>query len=378
MAEPIVRVVDAALHDLGGPVHLVVASLERAGEVVDAVAQAGANAGLEGDALVVTAKASQLVDAAGRTGGAQLAEPLRRSVDAALDAWLGATPRLSTPAGELPTDERPVVMGIVNVTPDSFSDGGDHDTPAAAIAHAHALVEQGADLVDVGGESTRPGADAVDEETELARVLPVIESLAGDGLIVSVDTTKAAVARAAVRAGAALVNDVSAGALDDELLSTVGELEVPYVLMHMRGTPRTMQRDPQYDDVVGEVFGFLARGIERCAVAGIARDAIVVDPGIGFGKSTDHNLSLLSAVRQFTSLGRPVLVGASRKRFLGEVTVVDEPTDRVVPSATAAALAVRDGASIVRVHDVAETVQAVRAAAAVRDAGAPAPTDAES
>jgi dihydropteroate synthase len=205
----------------------------------------------------------------------------------------------------------------------------------------------------------------VDEATELARVVPVVRRLAAAGAVVSVDTTKAAVARAAVEAGAALVNDVSAGRLDAELWTTVARLEVPYVLMHMQGTPRTMQDAPTYDDVVAEVFEQLARDLTRLGEAGVAREQVIVDPGIGFGKTTSHNLTLLRATRQFRSLGRPVLVGASRKRFLGELTGVDVPADRVVASTAAAVLAVAGGAGLVRVHDVAATVEAVRVADAV-------------
>lgn len=366
MVGPDVRVVDARLHPDQGPVHVVVTNLDRVDEVLDAVSNAGANASLVDGRLRVIGRSTQLVDAAGRTGGADLAEPLRARVDAALAAWLGGTAApLATSAGALPVDERTVVMGVVNVTPDSFSDGGAHADPDAAVAHAEALLAAGADLVDVGGESTRPGAEPVDEATELARVVPVVERLAGAGAVVSVDTTKAVVARAAVEAGAALVNDVSAGRLDDGLWATVAELGVPYVLMHMQGTPRTMQDDPTYDDVVAEVFEQLASDLARLEAAGVEREAVVVDPGIGFGKTTAHNLALLRATRQFRSLGRPVLVGASRKRFLGEVTGVDEAAERVHGSAAAAAVAVTGGAHMVRVHDVAATVEAVRVADAV-------------
>lgn len=371
MTEPIVRILDASLHDLGGPVHLVVERLDRVGGVAEAVAQAGGQATVSDASLVVLARATQIVDAAGRTGGAEVAEPLRAVLERALVSWAGEVPAIDTPAGRLPTDERPVVMGIVNVTPDSFSDGGHHDSPARALAHAEQLATAGADVLDVGGESSRPGARPVDEATELDRVLPVVEELARRGHVVSVDTTKAVVAREAVHAGAAMVNDVAAGDADDALLRTVGELEVPYVLMHHAGDPRTMQDDPRYDDVVATVFSFLANRLDACVEAGIDPAGIVVDPGIGFGKTTAHNLALLASVRQLTSLGRPVLVGASRKRFVGEVARVPDPTDRDVPSAAIAAMAVGDGASVLRVHDVAATVHAVRAAAAVRDAGRP-------
>ena len=366
MVGPDVRVIDAHLHDHQAPVHVVVTGLDRADEVLDAVSHAGANASLGDGRLRVVGKATQLVDAAGRTGGADLAEPLRDRIDAALAAWRGEdTTPLATRAGDLPVHERTVVMGIVNVTPDSFSDGGDHLDEDAAVAHGQELLAAGADIVDVGGESTRPGAEAVDEATELARVVPVVRRLAEEGAVVSIDTTKAAVAAAAVAAGAAIVNDVSAGALDEALWPTVADLGVPYVLMHMQGTPRTMQDDPSYDDVVAEVFEHLAAKLAGLADAGVDLSGVVVDPGIGFGKTTAHNLALLRSVRQFRSLGRPVLVGASRKRFLGEVTGVEAAADRVVASATAAALAVANGAHMVRVHDVPATLEAVRVADAI-------------
>ncbi|MBW3662609.1 MAG: dihydropteroate synthase [Actinobacteria bacterium] len=263
-------------------------------------------------------------------------------------------------------------MGVVNVTPDSFSDGGVLFDPdgdfKAAIEHARELVAAGAQVIDVGGESTRPGADPVPEAEELRRVMPVVEALASDGIMVSVDTSKAQVARTAVEGGAALVNDISAGALDGLMLPTVAELGVPYVAMHMRGTPRTMQRDPRYADVVGEVFDFLAETVERAAHVGIDRNRVIVDPGIGFGKTVDHNLALLRSLRDFTSLGRPVLVGTSRKSFLGRITGVEEPAERLIGSVVSAAHAALCGAAIVRVHDVAETVRALRLTHAIATA----------
>ncbi|MFT6942886.1 MAG: dihydropteroate synthase [Nitriliruptoraceae bacterium] len=370
MSATVVRVIDATLHAVGGPVHVVVTGLTTADEVLEAVSKAGAQARIEDGRLIVVARASQLVDAAGRSGGSSVAEPLRARLDDALGAWAGRSPVLHTPMGDLPTDTRPVVIGIVNVTPDSFSDGGDHADADAAVAHGQALAEAGADVVDVGGESSRPGADAVGLETELARVLPVVQRLAADGLIVSIDTTKAEVARRAVAVGAAMVNDISAGRLDDDLIATVASLGVPYVLMHMQGTPRTMQDAPRYGDAVAEVFDFLAGRLERFQELGLDPEHVVVDPGIGFGKSTEHNLALLHGLRQLASLGRPVLVGASRKRFLGDVTGVAEPAARGTASAAVAAIAVANGARLLRVHDVAQTVEAVQVAHAIALAGA--------
>lgn len=264
---------------------------------------------------------------------------------------------------------RPAVMGIVNATPDSFSDGGlafavDGD-PRPAIAHARALAAAGADIVDVGGESTRPGASPVDAATEMARVVPVVEALVRDGVVVSVDTTKAAVAEAGLDAGATIVNDVSAGRFDPDLWPLVVERDAPYVLMHMQGTPRTMQAAPTYRDVVADVSAFLAEHRDRLLDAGLAPARIAVDPGIGFGKTLDHNLALLRAMPRLAEVG-PVLVGLSRKSFLGTLTGEPDARRRDAASATGSALAVIDGASVVRVHDVAATRQAIAIARAMR------------
>ena len=263
------------------------------------------------------------------------------------------------------------VMGIVNVTPDSFSDGGAHDTTEAAIAHGLRLAEEGADILDIGGESTRPGSDEVPVEEELRRVVPVIEALsARTGLPISIDTSKPEVMRAAVAAGAGMINDVF-GLRREGALAAAAELRVPVVLMHMLGEPRTMQAAPQYDDVVGEVHRFLAERIFAAEMAGIARRNIVVDPGFGFGKTRDHNLQLLAQLRRFTELGVPLLAGLSRKKSIGEITGRDVPAERVHGSVAAHLIAVQNGAAIVRVHDVAATVDALKVWAAV--AAVPAP-----
>jgi len=270
-------------------------------------------------------------------------------------------------------------MGIVNVTPDSFADGGAHFDADAAVTHGLQLVAEGADLLDIGGESTRPGAEDVSTEEELRRVIPVIAALGAQTTVpISVDTSKPEVMRAAVAAGAGMINDVYAlrreGALD-----AAAELRVPVVLMHMLGQPRTMQDDPRYDDVVGEVHRFLAERIFAAEMAGIERRKIVVDPGFGFGKTTAHNLQLLAQLRRFTDLGVPVLAGLSRKRSIGELTGRKTPSGRAAGSAAAHLIAVQNGAMLVRTHDVAITVDALRvwdAVAAVpaprRDAGPPA------
>ncbi|MEX0868474.1 MAG: dihydropteroate synthase [Nitriliruptoraceae bacterium] len=279
-----------------------------------------------------------------------------------------APPDVVAAGFRLETSSRTLVQAVLNVTPDSFFDGGRHlaaDHPATAVRHGAALLEAGADLVDVGGESTRPGAGPVDVDEELHRVVPVIRALARDGACVSVDTTKAAVAHAAIEAGAAIVNDVSAGALDDALLDVVAEADAAYVLMHMQGTPRTMQQAPIYRDVVDDVRMFLAERLDVLAERGIARERVIVDPGIGFGKTAAHNVALLRGLARFTTLGRPVLVGASRKSFLGALTGLDDPEERLEASVAAAVVAVLHGASMVRVHDVAATVRAVAVADAV-------------
>lgn len=260
---------------------------------------------------------------------------------------------------------RPRVMGIVNVTPDSFSDGGDHFDVEAAVAHGRRLVDEGADLLDVGGESTRPGAADVDADEEIRRVVPVIERLVRDTAVpVSVDTSKPEVMRAAVAAGAGMINDVY-GLRREGALDTAASLGVPAVLMHMLGEPRSMQDDPHYDDVVADVHRFLAERIFAAEMAGIAKKSIVVDPGFGFGKTRDHNLQLLARFDRFTDLGVPVLAGLSRKRTIGDLTGHDAPADRVFGSVAAHLIAVQHGARIVRVHDVAATVDALKVWAAV-------------
>lgn len=261
--------------------------------------------------------------------------------------------------------DRPRVMGIVNVTPDSFSDGGQHDTVEAAVAHGLQLVAEGADVLDVGGESTRPGSAPVPLEEELRRVLPVIEALAAKTTVpISIDTFKPEVMRAAVAAGAGLINDIYAlrqpGALD-----AAAELAVPVVLMHMAGEPGTMQEQPHYADVLAEVRGFMVERMFAAQMAGIAKNKLVIDPGYGFGKDTGHNMTLLARSADLLDLGVPMLAGLSRKRSIGELTGREVPAERVAGSIAAHLLAVQRGAMIVRVHDVAATVDALRVWAAV-------------
>lgn len=272
---------------------------------------------------------------------------------------------LQLPAATLSLD-RPVAMGILNVTPDSFSDGGEFVEPQLAVARAREMVEQGAAIIDVGGESTRPGAAPVPVDEEIRRVIPVIEALA-DAVpaVISVDTRKPEVMVAATRAGAAMINDVNAlrapGALE-----TAAASGAAVCLMHMQGEPGTMQRDPRYGDVVEDVFAFLADCIRRCTEAGMARDRIVVDPGFGFGKSLTHNLRLMRGLGRFSDLGTALLVGVSRKSMIG--AVLDRPADqRLAGSLALAVMAAEKGAHILRVHDVGPTVDALRMMAAVED-----------
>jgi dihydropteroate synthase len=256
------------------------------------------------------------------------------------------------------------LMGIVNVTPDSFSDGGRFLEPERAIEHARQLVADGAELLDIGGESTRPGARAVGFEEELERVAPVLEALDDLDAAVSIDTSKSAVAEAALDAGAEIVNDVTALRHDEQLAGLCAERECTVVLMHMQGTPRTMQESPAYDDVVEDVRAFLGERIEFAMRQGIAEERIWVDPGIGFGKNVDHNLELLRRLGELRELGRPIVVGTSRKRFIGELTG-REVDDRLGGTIASNVLALRAGADVLRVHDVAEMRQAALVAGSI-------------
>jgi dihydropteroate synthase len=260
--------------------------------------------------------------------------------------------------------DRPLVMGIVNVTPDSFSDGGRYLGSQAAIEHALRLKDEGADIIDIGGESTRPGARPVSLTEEMERVIPVIEGLRDAGVALSVDTMKPELMRAALAAGADMINDVNALQIAGALEAVVGT-SAGVCLMHMQGTPRTMQLEPQYGDVVAEVAAFLAARVEAAVGAGIARERILVDPGFGFGKDLGHNLALFKALARFADIA-PVLVGVSRKSMLGAITG-RQIQDRLVPSVTAALLAVQRGAAVVRVHDVRETVDALRLWSVLRE-----------
>ena len=260
------------------------------------------------------------------------------------------------------------IMGILNVTPDSFSDGGRFDSEASAAAQAELLIAAGADILDIGGESTRPFAEPVGEEEELRRVLPAIRAIRRSHSIpISIDTTKAAVARQALEAGADIINDISALRQDPEMLGLVRETTVPVILMHMQGTPGEMQVNPRYEDVVAEISRFFEERLEWLEGEGVARKRIVLDPGIGFGKTMAHNLSILKHLARFKELGCPLLLGHSRKRFIGDITGL-EVTERDLPTAVVSALAAASGVDIIRVHNVAATRQALQMAAAIEGA----------
>lgn len=319
--------------------------------------------GGEGGALVMGSPAllDELADKLALHGGelADLGERLR---------WCSRNHQ-RTPAGAaLPTaigEEPWKVMGILNITPDSFHDGGRHLDTGAALAQAARMAAEGAGIIDVGGESTRPGADAVGEREELARVLPVVEKIASElDVPVSIDTSKAKVAREALQAGAAMINDVTALAGDRKMAAVAADHGCPLCLMHMQGTPRDMQRHPRYRDVVGELIEFFHQRIEWAVARGIARGNIIIDPGIGFGKDLEHNLTLLNHLDSFLSLGRPLLVGVSRKSFIGMIAG-KQAGDRLPGTIAANVCALERGARIFRVHDVAENRQALQVAAGI-------------
>lgn len=270
------------------------------------------------------------------------------------------------PASAWPED-RALVMGIVNVTPDSFSDGGRNAEAERAIAHGLQLAREGADILDVGGESTRPGSDGVPEDEELRRVIPVIEGLAKAGLKVSCDTRKASVMRAALAAGASIINDVSALQYDRQSMAAMAEATCPVILMHAQGDPKTMQLSPAYDDVALDVFDALEARISACVAAGVARERIIADPGIGFGKNFRHNIELLRQFTLYHGLGVPLLMGLSRKGFIGALTGEAHAADRVHGSVGGALWSALNGAHILRVHDVKGTVEALAVARAAAD-----------
>ncbi len=277
-------------------------------------------------------------------------------------------PRKTVGVGDRTLGPDPVLVGVLNVTPDSFSDGGDFLGPERAVARAATMLDEGAQIIDVGGESTRPGSDPVSPEEEARRVVPVIRGIVAErpGAIVSVDTYRSGTAEAALRAGASVVNDVTALRGDPRLAEVVADARCPVILMHMLGEPKTMQRDPRYGDVVREVRGFLAGRAERAVAAGVGEENIILDPGIGFGKTLEHNLALLNHLDSIVELGFPVLVGASRKSFIGGITGVGEAKERVPGTVATTVLAYERGATLFRVHDVRANREALTLAEAVR------------
>src|ERR671916_2691591 len=280
---------------------------------------------------------------------------------------MGRTARNTERAGTHHKGPGPTVVGILNVTPDSFSDGGDFLDPEAAAVHAAAMLDEGAGMLDVGGESTRPGSDPVSQEEEIRRVVPVIERILSvrPEAVISVDTYRSGTATVALEAGASLVNDVTALRGDPRMASVIQEAGCQVILMHMQGEPKTMQKEPQYEDVVGEVRDFLAERAEYAVAAGVRAENVIVDPGIGFGKNLEHNLALLRNLDAVVDLGFPVLIGASRKRFIERITGVQEARDRVSGTVATTVLAYERGATFFRVHDVRANREALAVAEAV-------------
>jgi dihydropteroate synthase len=323
--------------------------------------------------------AGQLITSlrAGRLGGSAgigftLVERIRRdgkSVSREIIPYTDALQAVEAPRGDFAgvALDAPAIMGIVNVTPDSFSDGGQYGTAETGAVHGLALAGQGAHILDIGGESTRPGSDAVSIDEELSRVIPAVKRLSDAGHVVSVDTRKPIVMREAVKAGAAIINDVSALQHDPDSLRTVAELKVPVVLMHAQGDPRTMQLNPHYDDVAFDVYDQLEQRVMACVQAGIPRSRIAIDPGIGFGKTFRHNLELLNQLTLFHGLGVVILVGLSRKGFIGALTGEKNAGNRVHGSVGGAVQAALNGVHILRVHDVKATVEALAVAGAAMD-----------
>jgi len=271
--------------------------------------------------------------------------------------------------------DRTYIMGVLNVTPDSFSDGGQFNSKPAAIAHGKSMVAGGADIIDVGGQSTRPGAEIISLDEELNRVVPVVKALRSSGnenyspipehILISVDTFRAEVAAAGIKAGANIINDVTGGMSDEEMLPLVAKLGVPVILMHMRGTPETMQQMTDYQDLIGEIYQFFQARIEAAIACGVNREQIIIDPGIGFAKTYEHNIEILRRLSEFKSLQVPILIGASRKSFIGKILDQPDPKQRVWGTAAACCAAIAHGANIVRVHDLPEMWDVCRVADAI-------------
>ncbi len=286
---------------------------------------------------------------------------LTGKIDSLLDNYLRSDYKINCRGKVLDLSRRTHIMGILNVTPDSFSDGGRHADAERALAHAREMAAAGADIIDIGGESTRPGAAPVAEEEELRRIIPLIERLSAELAVpISVDTYKSSVAKKAIEAGAGIVNDISGLRFSPDMAAVVADSGAAVVIMHIKSTPRDMQQNPVYDDVVGEVMAYLEEGIEIAVQAGVDREKIFIDPGIGFGKTLEHNLALLDRLDQFQALGRPIVLGTSRKKFIGAVLDIPAPEQRVDGTAATVALGIERGARVVRVHDVARMAQVAK------------------
>lgn len=358
--------VAVALENVAGPEAQVLkrAMLDAGGDVN--VCPSPSEYGPDACTVVLIGSRNQFRALLGRLAGAPPAAAIGREIGRALDAYGRTHFTIRMGSRRLAVGPQPAVMGIVNVTPDSFSDGGLCLESSSAVAHAERLVAEGADLIDVGGESTRPGSDPVPEDEELARVLPVVETLASRvDVAISIDTRHARVAREAVAAGACLVNDVTGLRGDPDMAAVVAETGAGVAIMHMLGDPKTMQDHPHYDHLMADVCRYLRHGMQAAADAGVPEDSILVDPGIGFGKTIEHNLEILARLGQLRTLGVPILVGPSRKRFIGEVAGVEAPSERTYGTAAACCLAQAAGALVLRVHDVREVRQALAVAAAI-------------
>jgi dihydropteroate synthase len=292
--------------------------------------------------------------------GAEQAQ-LAKKIDSLLDNYLRSDYKIECKGAVLDLSSRTHLMGILNVTPDSFSDGGRYLAAEHALRHAREMISMGADILDIGGESTRPGSQPVSAEEELSRIIPIIERIAAESsVLISVDTYKSTVARKALAAGASVVNDISGLRFSPDMAEVAAAANAAVVIMHTKGMPRDMQHNPVYDDVVPEVMAYLGEGIELAVKAGVDREKILIDPGIGFGKTLEHNLSLLRRLDEFRGLGRPILLGTSRKKFIGTILDLPVPEERVDGTAATVALGIERGAHIVRVHDVARMKQVAR------------------
>jgi dihydropteroate synthase len=293
-------------------------------------------------------------------------ENLAKKIDSLLDNYMRSDYKISCRGNILDLGSRTHIMGILNVTPDSFSDDGLYNDAAKAFVRARDMAAAGADIIDIGGESTRPGAEPLSEEEELRRIIPIIEHLAAVLTVpISVDTYKAPVAKKALEAGASIVNDISGLRFSADMAKVVADYGAAVVIMHIKGTPRDMQQNPVYDDVVVDVMSYLEEGIAIAVKAGVDREKILIDPGIGFGKTLEHNLTLLNRLDELRSLGRPIVLGTSRKKFIGTILGIPVPGQRVDGTAPTLALGIERGASVVRVHDVARMAQVVRMTDAV-------------